>query len=139
LNNFLARDLTCVGHIYLYFERLIRRNRLRTQSQIVVFERSVRKSMTKWEEWGNFLLIIVAIANKDSFAITNLAVLTWIIDVGRIILQPDRERSGQFSRGIFIPEQNIGEGIALFLAVVPELQHGRDVLDPWHFNGGTNV
>ena len=38
-----------------------------------------------------------------------------------------------------IAEQNIGQSIALFLAVVPKLQYGWDVLDPGHFHRRANV
>ncbi len=95
--------------------------------------------MTKWEERCQVLLIVVAIADEDPLAIADLAILAGIIGVGGVVLQTDGEGGRQFARRSLVTEKDIGEGIALFLAVIPHLQDGRNFVDPRHFDGGADI
>ena len=95
--------------------------------------------MAKWEERCDFLFVVIAIADKDALAIADLAILTGIVEVSRIILQADGERGGQFTRWICIAKQNISKRVALFLAIVPKLQHGWHFVDPGHFHWRAGV
>ena len=93
MHSFLACHLACIRNIHLNFERFIRRYGFLAQFQIAVLELGIGKSMAEWEEWLNFLLIVITISNKDSLTITDFAVLTRVIDISRVIFQTDGECS----------------------------------------------
>jgi hypothetical protein len=71
-----------------------------------------------------------AVADEDAFAVADVAGLTGEVEVGRGVLQPQRERLGQPSRGVGRAKQQVGGRAAGGLAGQPAFQHRLGVLLP---------
>ena len=74
--------------------------------------------------------VVAAVADEDALAVADMALLAGEVEVGRGVLQPQRERLGQPSRGVGRAEQQVGGRAAGALAGQPALQHRLGVLFP---------
>ncbi len=95
--------------------------------------------MPEGEERLDLFIIIIAVADKQPFAIGHFAVFAGIVDVSRVILQAAGEGGGQLAAGVVRPKQHIGDGVAGFLPAIPGLQHGWRTVQPGHFQRRASV
>src|SRR5947209_5374462 len=132
LDHLFACIATRVGDIDRDVQRVIRTDFLSTQRKRAVAERCVGKTEAEREQRRNFLLLVVAIADKQSLAVVDPPVLARVVKIGRIILQTSGEGLREFARRIGIAEEHVRDGIATFLPGVPDLDYGRYLIEPVH-------
>src|SRR5262249_49448250 len=87
LDYLLSRSLPCVGNVDRNAERLRGMERRRAEAQGVVVEGGIGEAKTKGKKRLNLFFLIVAIPNKNSLSIMDLAVLSWIVNISGIVLQ----------------------------------------------------
>src|SRR5207245_10364119 len=95
--------------------------------------------MTERKKRLDLLLVIVAIADEECRAVPGPAVLAWVVDEGRVVLQACWEGLRQASGRISLTEQHVGDGVAALLARVPRLEYRRHLRQPRHSHGPTGL
>ena len=76
--------------------------------------------------------MIPLIPNKQVLAIVDLSVLAAYVRPRRDIGFRHREADRELARGVDLAEEHIRERISGFVALIPRLYDGRNVVDPWH-------
>ncbi len=126
LDHFLAGAAARVGDIHADLDGFA----ILTNGQVGIGERRIRQAMTKGEEDRHVLGVVIAIAHKEPFAIEDFAVLAGIVEIGGVVRQSLGEGGGQTARRVNIPKEDVGDGVARFLARVPRLHHSGHIVHP---------
>ena len=132
LNHFGTRLRAGVGHIHEHAQALFLIMHRTGNAGIGVGEVRVGQSVAERKQGLQVSCVIVAIANEQSFAVPNLALVARIVDITWCVGDVPRQRHRQPARRIGAAQENVGQRIAELLPGKPGKQDGCHIVGPRH-------
>ena len=94
--------------------------------EVAIVEGCVGEAVTKWVVDLHPACIVGSVADMDTFTVIDALVLAREIQIGRCILQTQRNGLGQLAARINVAEQDVGDRFAVGLTGQPELDNRVD-------------
>lgn len=120
----------CVYDVHSHREQLVL---LDSVDEVVGhFERRIRQTVSDRKQDRSRNRLVVAIADVDVFPLERSAAFGGVVQEGRVVLVPDRERQWKLAGWVDGAEEDACDCVSGLVAAVPGLKHGCGFVDPGH-------